>query len=293
MGTPEAERDYQALLKEIKVLQVKLDHSARYGGAGESLSFVKGKGMEFHEMRPYVDGDDIKSIDWNATARLNKPFVKVYQEEHEFSVLIALDISASQDFGSQDRTKKYSSLKAVATIAFSMMSHGNKVGFIAFDGTIVHYEPPLKNKNALYAFLKQVFFYETPKKSDLTESLREINQVVRKRSIIFLVSDFFDEGPWFPYLADLSIRHDLFVIHFFDPLEKSFPSVGLVHFEDIESGEKRLLDTSTKDFQSQYQKLFQRYFKKTEKAFQSLSLRFLQLENDGDFYVKLSRFLKK
>lgn len=293
----EAEKDekgYRQLMQDIKILQMKLKNVAHHSGFAQSLSPFKGRGMEFYETRPYVESDDVKSIDWNVTARLNKAYVKVYQEEHELNIMVAIDLTASQEMASRKESKKTASLKIGASIALSAMSNGNKVSCLFFDDEVIEHFRPFKNKSNLPIFMRKAFFYEPKKKkSNLEKPINEINKALKKRNIIFLISDFLDNEKWKKALFNLSAKHDVYVIQIFDPLEKAFPKSGLVRIENAETGFSKLVDTSTVKFQQQYQTLFQKHLEETRTTFRRLNLHHLCIDTTTNFFVQLDRFLKK
>ena len=288
------EKGYRQLLKEIKTLQLKLKNVAHHSGFAQSLSPFKGRGMEFYETRPYVESDDVKSIDWNVTARLNKAYVKVYQEEHELNIMVAIDLTASQEMASKKESKKTASLKIGASIALSAITNGNKVSCLFFDDEVIEHFRPFKNKSNLPAFIQKAFFYRPKKKkTNLEKPLNEINKFLKKRNIIFLISDFLDNEKWKKALFNLSVRHDVYIIQIFDPLEKIFPKSGLVRMEDCETGFSQVIDTSTNKFQQDYQQLFQKHLEETRTIFRRLNLRHVCIDTSTNFFVQLDHFLKK
>jgi uncharacterized protein (DUF58 family) len=235
------------LLKKVRQLEIRTRGLVNQVFSGEYHSVFKGRGMEFSEVREYQYGDDMRMIDWNVTARFNHPFVKIFEEERELTVMLVVDMSGSQFFGSQAALKRDVAVELSAILAFSAMKNNDKVGLILFTDRIEKFVPPRKGHGHILRIVRELLSFEpTRPATSIKTALEYLNHVQKKRSILFVISDFMDSG----YEAALRIvgkRHDLIGIVLQDPRESELPNVGLMHLRDAESGITRLIDTS--DFQ--------------------------------------------
>jgi len=232
------------LLKKVRQLEIRTRGLVNQVFSGEYHSVFKGRGMEFSEVREYQPGDEIRTIDWNVTARLNHPFVKIFEEERELTVMLLVDMSGSQFFGSQSALKRDVAVELSAILAFSAMKNNDKVGAILFTDEIERFIPPRKGKTHALRIVRELLSFE-PKSSNtsLNVGLQYLNRVQKKRSIVFLLSDFLDQG----YEQALRIagkRHDLVGIVLSDPREQQLPKIGLMTFRDAETGRQQWVDTS-------------------------------------------------
>ena len=232
------------LLKKVRQLEIRTRGLVNQVFSGEYHSVFKGRGMEFSEVREYQAGDEIRMIDWNVTARFNHPFVKVFEEERELTVMLMVDMSGSQFFGSSTALKRDIAAELSAILAFSAMKNNDKVGAILFTDQIEKFVPPRKGRSHALRIVRELLSYE-PKQSatSIRKAVEYLNSVQKKRSIVFLISDFMDAG----YETALRIagkRHDLVGITLIDPRESELPAVGLMTFRDAETGVQRWVDTS-------------------------------------------------
>ena len=232
------------LLKKVRQLEIRTRGLVNQVFSGEYHSVFKGRGMEFSEVREYQPGDEIRTIDWNVTARLNHPFVKIFEEERELTVMLLVDMSGSQFFGSQTALKRDVAVELSAILAFSAMKNNDKVGAILFTDEIERFIPPRKGKTHALRIVRELLSFEPRStKTSLDVGLQYLNRVQKKRSIVFLLSDFLDQG----YEQALRIagkRHDLVGIVLTDPREQRLPKVGLMTFRDAETGRQQWVDTS-------------------------------------------------
>ncbi|MEX0601705.1 MAG: DUF58 domain-containing protein, partial [Bacteroidota bacterium] len=236
--------DTKELLKNVRHLEIRTRGVVNQVFSGEYHSVFKGRGMDFSEVREYQFGDEIRMIDWNVTARFNHPFVKVFEEERELTVMLLVDLSGSQFFGSGKSLKRDIAVEISAILAFSAMKNNDKVGAILFTDQIEKFIPPRKGKSHALRIIRELLSFEprSPATSIRT-AVEYLNRVVKKRSIVFVISDFMDAG----YESALRVagkRHDLIGVVMTDPREQSMPAVGLVTFRDSETGEQRWIDTS-------------------------------------------------
>jgi uncharacterized protein (DUF58 family) len=241
------------LLKKVRHLEIRTRGLVNQVFSGEYHSVFKGRGMTFSEVREYQMGDDIRTIDWNVTARFNHPFVKVFEEERELTVMLLVDMSGSQFFGSQGQLKRDIAVEISAILAFSAMKNNDKVGALLFSDQIEQFIPPRKGRSHALRIVRELISFEPGRPAtSIQTALEYLNRVLKKRSIVFVISDFMDEG----YETALRIagrRHDLIGISLVDPREMELPKVGLMTIRDAETGEQRWIDTSDARLRAAYQ----------------------------------------
>lgn len=281
------------LLRKVRKIEIKTRDLSNQVFSGGYHSAFKGRGMSFSEVRAYQYGDDVRAIDWNVTARLEEPHVKVFEEERELTVMLLVDVSASTDFGTQvnkegeGRIKQDVMAEICAVLAFSAINNNDKVGMILFTDQIELFIPPKKGRNHILRMIREVINVEPQaKKTDIQQVLRHLTNLLKKRSIVFLLSDFMNGGP--DYKDALSIarrRHDVVGLHLFDDREVSLPNVGLVRVQDAESGEISWLDTAQASTRNAYAKWYQANLKKTRETFLRSGADFLSI-NTKDSYIQ-------
>jgi len=235
--------DTKELLKKVRQLEIRTKGVVNQVFSGEYHSVFKGRGMAFSEVREYMPGDEIRTIDWNVTARLNHPFVKVFEEERELTVMLLVDMSGSQFFGSQRALKRDIAVELSAVLAFSAMKNNDKVGAILFTDEVEQFIPPRKGRSHTLRIIRELLSFE-PKssKTNVRRALEYLNKVLKKRAIVFLISDFIDRG----YEQSLRIagkRHDFIGIVLLDPRERELPKIGLITLRDAETGRQQWIDT--------------------------------------------------
>lgn len=252
------------ILRKVRQIEIKSNRLVSEVLSGSYQSAFKGQGMDFEEVREYQPGDEVRSIDWNVTAKMGLPFVKQYREERELTILLAVDISESTIFGSENRSKRERMAELSALLAFSAARNGDKVGLLLFAEEIEQYLPPAKGQKHVLRILREILFFENKTKgTNLNQGLRFINQVVRRRAVVFFLSDFTmppaqkveDENMedlFYKEISSTKRRHDLICAQIQDPHEISLPEVGLTTIEDAESGEVITVDLSNKNFQKEY-----------------------------------------
>jgi uncharacterized protein (DUF58 family) len=241
------------LLKKVRKIEIKTRGLSRQIFSGEYHSAFKGRGMAFSEVREYTPGDDVRAIDWNVTARFNTPFIKVFEEERELSVMLLIDASASGIFGTIEKTKKDLITELAAVVAFSASTNNDKIGLILFTDKIEKFIPPKKGKSHVLRIIRELVNFEPANRgTDLHVPLKFLTNAIKKRSIAFLISDF--HAP-FNYKDSLKIsnkRHDVVALRVIDKVEQELPEVGLIKLLDNESGKHMWVDTSDKSFRKQY-----------------------------------------
>ncbi len=232
------------ILKQVRQIEIRTKGLVNQVFSGEYHSVFKGRGMEFSEVREYQFGDDIRNIDWNVTARFGHPFIKVFEEERELTVILMVDLSGSLNFGSADKTKQEVAAELSAILAFSALKNNDKVGLILFTDKIEKFVPPRKGNKHVLRIIREVLSFEPEGKStNLKGALEYMNNAIKKRSIVFLLSDFMDSG-FEKILRVVGKRHDLIGIVLNDKREEEIPKVGVVRFTDSETGQERWIDTS-------------------------------------------------
>ena len=240
------------LLKKVRLIELKTRGLSEHIFSGEYHSAFKGRGMTFSEVREYAPGDEVRTIDWNVTARFGHPFVKVFEEERELTVMLVADVSGSGEFGTTDQLKRELITEACATIAFSAIKNNDKVGLILFTDTVEKFIPPKKGRTHILRLVRELLeFRPQSRGTDITAALRYLNSVIKKRSIAFLLSDMMDED-YEPALKIANRRHDLVVLRTTDPRESELPSMGLVQFVDPETGDSRWVNTSSRSVRNAF-----------------------------------------
>ncbi len=244
------------LLKKVRQVEIKTRGMVNHVFSGEYHSVFKGRGMEFSEVREYQFGDDIRQIDWNVTARNNKPFVKIFEEERELTVMLLVDVSGSGQFGTVSAMKTEIAAEICAVLAFSAIRNNDKVGLILFSDTIEKFISPKKGKSHILRIVRDLLSHEPEGTgTDISGALEYLNHVIKKRSIAFVMSDFIDKD-YDNALRIVSKRHDVIAVTMNDPRERELPEIGLIKMKDAESGEERWIDTSN----SLVQKAFRKYW---------------------------------
>jgi len=239
------------LLKQVRQIEIRTKGLVNQVFSGEYHSVFKGRGMEFSEVREYQFGDDIRSIDWNVTARFGHPYIKVFEEERELTVMLMVDLSGSLMFGSVSKTKQRIAAELSAILAFSALKNNDKVGLILFTDKIEKFVPPRKGRKHVLRIIREVLSFEPEgKTTNLKGALEYMNHTIKKKSIAFLISDFMDEG-YEKILKIVGRKHDLIGIVLDDRREKEIPNIGLVKLADAETGAERWIDTGSKRVRSQ------------------------------------------
>ena len=244
--------DTKELLKKVRKIEIKTRRLSDHVFGGEYHSTFKGRGMTFSEVRQYQFGDDVRNIDWNVTARYHEPFVKVFEEERELTLMLMVDISGSEYFGTQDQFKNEIVTEIAATLAFSAMQNNDKTGLILFSDEIELYIPPKKGKSHVLRIIRELLEHE-PKsnKTNIANALKFLSNVMKKKAIVFVLSDFIDDN----YRDTLKIaakKHDVTGIRIYDKSEENIPNLGMVQMEDQETGELLLVNTGSKSVRNQY-----------------------------------------
>lgn len=281
------------LLKKIRKIQI---HSAKLATdilAGAWHSAFKGKGMEFEEVREYQTGDEVRSIDWNVTARMNNPYVKVFREERELSVMLIVDVSASCRFGSRSHFKREIIAEIGAVLLFSAIKNNDKIGLILFSDEVEKYIPPKNGVRHVLRVIRELLAYEPQGMgTNLQKALDFTGKILRKSSICFLISDFICE--LYPReLSVLSKMHDFIAINVLDPYEENFPDMELISLMDLETGKTKVLDTSDSSVRSNFQKERQRQEEEVAKMMKTIGAGFIEIKTDRPYLAPMRQFFKQ
>lgn len=245
------------LLKKVRQIEIKTKGLTNHIFSGEYHSAFKGIGMAFSEVRDYHIGDDVRNIDWNVTARFDAPFVKVFEEERELTVMLLIDVSSSSSFGSKEKSKKELSAEIAAVLSFSAIANNDKIGAILFSDKIEKFIPPMKGKKHALMILRELLEIKpSSKKTDVGFALSYFRNAIKRRSIAFVVSDFIDEKPFKNALEIAKRKHDMVAIHLFDEAERNLPKMGVVQMENSETGEKEWLNTNSKSVRKRFQTFY-------------------------------------
>ncbi len=280
------------LAQKIRYLQIYTSKAVNDALAGEYESIFKGRGMSFSEVREYQIGDDIRTIDWNVTARTGIPHVKLFVEERELTVLFLVDLSASGAFGSIRQTKHETSAELCALLAFSAIKNNDKVGLILFTDHVEKFIPPAKGTTHVLRIIRELLYFKpSQKRTDIAGAIDFLARITTKRCVVFVISDFLGQG-FERSMRIMGKQHDLIAILVSDPREIRLPDVGLVELKDAETGETIILDTSSPDVRRKYEAFERIRQENLRKLFGSMDLDFLEIENGRDSVLDLVRFFK-
>lgn len=281
------------LLKKVRKIEIKSRGLTKQVFAGQYHSAFKGKGMTFSEVREYQYGDDVRSIDWNVTARFNHPYVKVHEEERELTVMLLIDVSGSGDFGTRSQLKKDLITEVSAVLSFSAIDNNDKIGVILFSDRVEKFIPPQKGRKHILRIISELLEF-TPEHNgtDISESLRYLTNVIKKRCTAFLVSDFRDTG----YARSLQIannKHDIVALHVHDRRERELPKVGLVRMKDNETGRERWVDTGLKRVREEYRMKWRSHHDMMTEIFRKSGVDVVALETGSDYVKPLIQLFKR
>ena len=282
------------LIQKIRRIEIRTRRLVSDSLGGEYQSVFKGRGMEFDEVRPYQPGDEIRTIDWNVTARTGEPYIKRFIEERELTVMLVVDASGSGEFGSKERFKRELAAEITAVLAFSATTNNDKVGLIVFTDRIELFIPPRKGRRHVLRIIRDLLTFEPEGTgTDIKLALDTVNNVLKRRSIIFLVSDFLDD--WNTYARKMAItnrRHDLIAIDLDDPLEQRVSDVGVIALEDAETGELVMVDTSSRAWRELFEQRVTHRFESMDKAFSRAKVDRISVATDADYVSALTQFFR-
>ena len=281
------------ILKKVRRIEISTRGLVNEVFSGEYHSVFKGRGMDFAEVREYQYGDDIRSIDWNVTARSGSPFVKVYQEERELTVMLVVDVSASGDFGTRERLKGEVGVEICALLAFSAIKNNDKVGLIIFSDHVEKFVPPRKGRRHVLRVLRELLFHRPRGRgTDIAEALEYLTHVQRKRAVTFLVSDFRDLG-YEKALAVAGRRHDLVAVRVGDAREQEVPPLGFVELEDPETGERVVVNTSSPRFRLEFAERSRSARKALDRTLRRSKVDVIDVQTGEPYVEPLMRFFQE
>jgi len=283
------------LIRKIRQIEIRTRHLVNDSFAGEYHAIFKGRGMEFDEVRPYLPGDEIRMIDWNVTARMGEPYIKRYKEERELTVMLMVDASASGNFGSVNRFKRDLAAELTAVLAFAATTNNDKVGLMIFTDQVELFIPPRKGRRHVLRLIRELLAFEpTGKATDLKHALDAVNRLLKRRSILFLVSDFLAEPDAYRrVLGVTNRRHDLVAIDLSDPLELEIADVGLLALEDAESGEVVWVDTSSQAWQNTFKEGQMRLVEEKKQLFRRAQVDCIEVTTSEEYVTALTNFFQK
>lgn len=274
------------LLKKVRQIEIKTRGLSRNIFAGQYHSAFKGRGMAFSEVREYQYGDDIRDIDWNVTARYVRPYVKVFEEERELTVMLLIDVSGSRDFGSVNVMKKEVITEIAATLAFSAIQNNDKIGVLFFSDKIEKFIPPQKGKkHILYVIRELIDFQPEKKKTNIAQALKYLTNAIKKRCTAFLISDFIDKDGFKDALTIANRKHDVVAIQVYDRRETELPAVGLMKIKDAETGQERWIDSSSTRVREVYKEWWERRQAVMNDSFKKCRVDSVSIRTEDD-YVK-------
>lgn len=278
------------ILKKVKLLEISTRKMVNNLFAGEYHTVFKGQGLTFSDFREYVPGDDIRSISWNLTAKAGKPFVKRYEEERELTMILAVDVSGSGDFGSHDYFKGEVLVNLAAVLSFAALKNGDRVGLMLFSDQIEHYVPPKKGRPHIHRILRDLLYYKPKSRgTNLKLAIDHLSHTIKKRATVFILSDFLAEN-YDRSLRLVSKKHDVVAVVVEDSVEKKIPKMGLMDFEDAETGEMVTIDTSDPSFQKQYEILHKKRSAQRNEALKKSQTQTVFVDTSKDFIDPLIKF---
>ncbi len=280
------------ILEKVRRIEIRTNNLVNSVFSGEYQSVFKGRGMEFSEVREYQQGDDIRTIDWNVTARMGHPFVKKFVEERELTVMLLVDASSSGEFGTVKQMKGEIAVEICALLAFSAIKNNDRVGLIIFTDEIEKFIPPKKGRKHVLRVIRELLYFQ-PKRNqtDISAALTYLRNVVNRRSVVFLVSDFMAKG----YEKALKVahhRHDIIAITITDPREMKLPKLGFIQLEDAETGEEILIDTSDPQLRESFFGLSSKERRERDKLFRSINVDQIDIITDRSYIKPLMQFFK-
>ncbi|WP_306349531.1 DUF58 domain-containing protein [Flavobacterium sp. '19STA2R22 D10 B1'] len=284
--------DTKELLKKVRKIEIKTRRLSDHIFSGEYHTSFKGRGMTFNEVRQYQFGDDVRAIDWNVTARYNEPYIKVFEEERELTMMLMVDVSGSENFGTKNQLKREIVTEIAATMAFSATQNNDKIGLILFSDQIELYIPPKKGKSHVLRIIRELIEFE-PKshKTDLSQALKFLSRVMKKKAIVFLISDFMTE-QYEQTLKIVGKKHDVTGIRVYDVREEKMPNIGMVSMLDAETGETLVVNTGSKSTRMEYEKHYQNKVKYFKETFSRCGSGVVNTRVDESYVTKLLGYFK-
>lgn len=277
----------------MRKIEIKTKHLSNQIFSGEYHSAFKGRGMAFSEVRDYAIGDEIRTIDWNVTARFNEPFVKVFEEERQLTVMLLVDVSASGMFGTRNQLKRETITELCAVLAFSAVSNNDQIGLVMFSDKVEKFIPPKKGKSHILRIIRELINFEpTGKETDISMALKYFTQMIKKKSIAFVLSDFMDKG-FEDALKISSKKHDVVALKVLDKAEQELPNIGIARFKDLETGTTKWINTSSKKVRAKYKTKNEERDEALRKLFRKTKTDFAEIYTDEEYIKPLMNLFKK
>ncbi len=284
----------QEIIKKVRKIEIKARGLSSNIFAGQYHTAFKGRGMAFSEVRDYQFGDDVRDIDWNVTARFNRPYVKVFEEERELTVMLLVDVSGSLDFGTRHQMKRDMVTEIAATLAFSAIQNNDKTGVIFFSDKVEKYIPPKKGrKHILYIIREMLDFHGESRRTDMNVPLQFLSSVIKRRCTAFLLSDFYVRGGFEQSLTICNRKHDVAAIQVYDPFAKELPDIGLLKVVDAETGFEQYIDTGSKRLRQAHRQYWQNRQAALQETFNKSNVDNISIATDEDFVKSLLLLFKK
>ena len=282
------------LLKKVRKIEIKAKGLSHNIFAGEYHSAFKGRGMTFSEVREYQYGDDVRDIDGNVTARQNRPYVKIYEEERELTVMLVVDVSGSKDFGALGESKREMMTEIAATIAFSAIENNDKVGLLLFSDKIENFIPPQKGKKHILLLISRLLNFEAENKgTDINMALEYMTSAIKKRCTAFVISDFLDPNDYYKSMSIANHKHDVIAVQVYDKRETQLPNVGLIKVRDAENDTERWVDTSSRRVRQAYDRWWYERQQAMTSILQRSNVDLAQVATDEDFAKSLMALFKR
>ena len=287
--------DHTDLLKKVRKIEIKTRGLSRNIFAGEYHSAFKGRGMAFSEVREYQYGDDIRNIDWNVTARYNKPFVKIFEEERELTVMLVIDVSGSRNFGTFQQYKKNIITEIAAVLAFSAIQNNDKIGVIFFSDQIEKFIPPQKGKSHILRIIRELIDFEPESKgTNINQALQYLTNAIKKRCTAFIISDFIDNNQDLQRALNIANnKHDVVGLRIYDDREAKLPPIGMVKMKDAETGEYTWVDTSSRAVRGAYEHWWNEINLQLDNAFTKTGVDYVNINTREDYVKSLMTLFKK
>ncbi|HEX9980628.1 MAG TPA: DUF58 domain-containing protein [Flavobacterium sp.] len=285
--------DTKELLKKVRKIEIKTRRLSDHIFSGEYHTSFKGRGMTFSEVRQYQFGDDVRAIDWNVTARYNEPYVKVFEEERELTMILMVDVSGSESFGSGKQPKSEIATEIAATMAFSATQNNDKIGLILFSDEIELYIPPKKGKSHVLRIIRELIeFQPNSRRTNLSQAMKFLSGVMKKKAIVFMISDFIANDDYEQTLKIASKKHDITGIRVHDVREEKMPNLGMVNMLDAETGQVILVNTGSKAVRTQYEKRYNDKVKYFREIFNKCGAGVVSTRVDESYVTKLLGYFK-
>lgn len=283
------------LLKKVRKIEIKTRGLSRNIFAGEYHSAFKGRGMAFSEVREYQFGDDIRNIDWNVTARYSHPYVKIFEEERELTVMLLIDVSGSREFGSFEKFKKNIITEISAILAFSAIQNNDKIGVIFFSNTVEKFIPPKKGKSHILRIIRELIEFEPKERgTNITETLRYLTNAIKKRCTTFVISDFMDDNSDLEMaLSIANNKHDVVALKIFDDREKELPPIGMIKLKDAETGKYVVVDSSSQRTRKMYTEWWMKHVTNLDTMFKKCGVDYAMVNTNEDYVRSLMNLFKK